>query len=162
MQISRKKSIPLSATARARSGNNLAAAEQTCLRRGARLTPLRRRVLELVLASGKPVGAYGLLEQLRAEGAGDAPPTVYRALDFLQTHGLVHRIAKSNTFVACSFPRDDHFGLIFVCRQCGASVELQEQRIIDDISRCAGHLGFRVPIQAFEVEGTCRNCRDGA
>ena len=162
MHAARKKSISPSATIPARSDKNLAAAEQTCLRRGARLTPLRRRVLELVLASGKPVGAYGLLEQLRAEGVGDAPPTVYRALEFLQTHGLVHRIAKSNTFVACSFPRDDHFGLIFICRQCGASVELQEQRIIDDINRCAGHLGFRMPTQAFEVEGTCRNCRHDA
>jgi Fur family zinc uptake transcriptional regulator len=136
----------------------LAAAEQTCSRNGARLTPLRRRVLELVLVSGKPVGAYSLLKQLRADGFNDAPPTVYRTLEFLQAQRLVHRIAKSNTFLACSHPQDDHFGLIFLCRQCGAAIELEEQRITKGIGRCARRLGFRLPRQVFEVEGTCREC----
>jgi Fur family zinc uptake transcriptional regulator len=139
----------------------LAAAERACSRSGARLTPLRRRVLELVLATGKPVGAYSLLKSLRAEGFSDAPPTVYRTLGFLQAQGLVHRIAKSATFVACSHPHDDHFGLIFVCRRCGAAVELEERRVIAGIGRCAGQLGFRVPRQVFEVEGTCRDCATG-
>lgn len=157
MRISRSKpAAPVVTLARRR--RRLAAAEKACLRSGARLTPLRRRVLELVLVSGKPVGAYSLLEQLRADGYSDAPPTVYRTLEFLRAQGLVHRIAKSNTFVACSFPRDDHFGLIFVCQQCGAAVELKEERIIDDIGRCASQLGFRAPAQVFEVEGTCRDC----
>lgn len=157
MRTSRDK-LSHSETTAAHQRRGLAVAEQTCLRNGARLTPLRRRVLELVLAGGKPVGAYSLLEQLRADGFGDAPPTVYRTLEFLRTQGLVHRIAKSNTFVACSFPHEEHFGLIFVCRQCGAAVELEEQRVIDDIGRRAQQLGFRVPRQVFEVEGTCREC----
>jgi Fur family zinc uptake transcriptional regulator len=140
----------------------LAAAEQACLRSGARLTPLRKRVLELVLVCGKPVGAYSLLRQLRTDGYGDAPPTVYRALEFLQAQGLVHRIAKSNTFVACSRPQDEHYGLIFVCRQCGGAVELEEQRVLKDIGRCADQLGFRLPKQVFEIEGTCRDCRADA
>jgi Fur family transcriptional regulator, zinc uptake regulator len=137
----------------------LAAAEGVCVRSGARLTPLRRRVLELVLSSGKPVGAYNLLNQLRADGYSDAPPTIYRTLEFLQTQGLVHRIAKSNTFVACSRPHDEHYSLIFVCGECGEAVELEEQRIVEDIGRCANQLGFCVPHQVFEVEGTCCNCR---
>jgi Fur family zinc uptake transcriptional regulator len=137
----------------------LEAAEQACLRSGARLTPLRRRVLELVLASGKPVGAYRLLGQLHEDGYSNAPPTVYRTLGFLRAQGLVHRIAKSNTFVACSRPRDDHFCLIFVCRQCGGAEELEEQRVVSDIGRCAGRRGFRVPSQVVEVEGTCCNCQ---
>jgi Fur family transcriptional regulator, zinc uptake regulator len=158
MRVTRRQ--PAALAERRRQG--LVAAEQACLRNGARLTPLRRRVLELVLSSGKPVGAYSLLEQLRVDGYSDAPPTVYRTLEFLQAQRLVHRIAKSNTFMACSFPRDDHFGLIFVCRECGAAVELDERRVIDDIDRCAGQLGFRVPSQAFEVEGICRDCTDAA
>lgn len=136
----------------------LVTAESVCLRSGARLTPLRRRVLELVFAAGKPVGAYSLLRSLRADGFSDAPPTVYRALEFLQAQGLVHRIAKSNAFVTCSRPCDEHFGIIFICRQCGDAVELEEQRVIADIGRCAGELGFQVPRQVFEVEGTCRDC----
>lgn len=129
------------------------------MRNGARLTPLRRRVLELVLSSGKPTGAYNLLKQLRVDGYSDAPPTVYRTLEFLQAQGLVHRIAKSNTFVACSRPHDEHYSLIFVCGDCGEAVELEEQRVVEDIGRCADQLGFCAPHQVFEVEGTCRNCR---
>ncbi len=136
----------------------LAAAERACSRSGKKLTPLRRRVLELVLNAGKPVGAYNLLKSLRADGFSDAPPTIYRTLEFLQAQGLVHRIAKSNTFVACSRPHDDHFGLIFVCRQCGGAVELEEQQVIADIGCCAGRLGFQMSRQVLEVEGTCRDC----
>jgi Fur family zinc uptake transcriptional regulator len=134
------------------------AAERACSRSGARLTPLRRRVLELVLATGKPIGAYSLLKSLRADGFSDAPPTVYRTLEFLQAQGLVHRIAKSNTFVACSRPHDEHFGLIFVCARCGGSIESEAPGIVDDVRRCADKLGFHVRRQVFEIEGTCRNC----
>jgi len=137
----------------------LVAAEQVCKLSGVRLTPLRRRVLELVLASGKPVGAYSLLDKLRADGYGDAPPTVYRTLEFLQIHGLVHRIAKSSAFVACCRPRDDHCGLIFVCSECGGATELDEPRIMDEIGDRAARLGFRTPRQVIEVEGVCSACQ---
>ena len=59
----------------------VAAAERLCAKKGLRFTPLRKRVLELVWSSHKPVGAYALLDSLRDEDLGSAPPTVYRALD---------------------------------------------------------------------------------
>jgi Fur family zinc uptake transcriptional regulator len=139
----------------------LGAAEDACERNGARLTPLRRRALELVLASDKPVGAYSLLRALREDGYGDAPPTVYRTLEFLQAQGLVHRIAKSNAYMACRRPRAGHFGLVFVCTRCGDAVEIDDERVVKDISRCAGAVYFRVPGQVFEVEGICGTCNEG-
>ncbi|MBA2408653.1 MAG: transcriptional repressor [Gammaproteobacteria bacterium] len=140
-------------------GKGLVAAEQVCKLSGARLTPLRRRVLELVLACGKPVGAYSLLSELRADGYSDAPPTIYRTLEFLRAHGLVHRIAKSSTFVACCRPRNGHCGLIFVCTGCGGAMELQEQEIMDDITQRAAGLGYRIPRQIVEIEGVCNACQ---
>ena len=82
----------------------IAAAEARCARDGRSFTPLRRRVLELVWSSHGPVGAYELLDELRAERRGAAPPTVYRALDFLMGNGLIHRIESLNAYVGCGSP----------------------------------------------------------
>lgn len=83
-------------------------ARHICQQHNARLTPTRQRVLELIWQSHRPLGAYDVLAQLAAEGQNAAPPTVYRALDFLQQHGLVHRIASLNAFVGCAHPGKPH------------------------------------------------------
>lgn len=138
----------------------LARADDVCARAGARLTPLRRLVLELVISSGRPVGAYELLDRIRERGHKGAPPTVYRALDFLQQHGLVHRISMANAFVACSHPGDEHHALIFICTRCGNSVELEENQVSASVEARAEALGFQVPGRPIEVAGTCRMCRE--
>ncbi|MDX1710009.1 MAG: transcriptional repressor, partial [Rhodovibrionaceae bacterium] len=102
----------------------LGEAADLCRQRGARLTPIRRRVLELVWASHKAVGAYEILDALRSEHAGAAPPTVYRALDFLIAQGFVHRIESLNAFVGCPHPADRHAGQFLICLDCGAAAEL--------------------------------------
>ncbi len=136
----------------------LEVAEALCKRHCARLTPLRRDVLELVLRHAQPVSAYALLDELKSRGHNGAPPTVYRALAFLQAQGLVHRIATSNTFVACNHPGDVHQALIFVCTECGDALETQAAPISASVGRTARRHGFRLPDQPIEVAGTCRRC----
>ena len=95
-------------------------ASALCARRGARLTDLRRQVLGLVLEAGRPVGAYDLLDRLRGTRRGAAPPTVYRALEFLMEHGLIHRVERLSAFVGC--PVHDHAGhaaQFLICVGCG-------------------------------------------
>ena len=104
------------------------AAEKLCAAKGLRFTPLRRRVLELVWSGHKPVGAYALLDQLRDEDLGSAPPTVYRALDFLIEHGLIHRIERMNAFIGCSHPGEAHRGFFLICGECGNAEELESDR----------------------------------
>ena len=137
----------------------LDAAEVECHRHGARLTPIRRRVLELVWESHQPVGAYALLETLAREGWSAAPPTVYRALEFLQLHGLVHRIALLNAFTGCSRPGLPHAGKFLLCAGCGAAAELEDEDIDRAVNEAAGRLGFSVSRQTIEVEGLCPACR---
>ena len=73
----------------------LAAAEARAVKDGERMTPQRRRVLALLLEAGEPVKAYDLIARFGgAEGQAAKPPTVYRALDFLERLGLAHRIAS--------------------------------------------------------------------
>ena len=137
----------------------VAAAEKLCTDRGVRFTPLRRRVLELVWSSHKPVGAYALLDQLRDEDLGSAPPTVYRALDFLIAHGLIHRIERMNAFVGCSHPGETHRGFFLICSDCGNAEELQSDGLTETISASAGRRGFSARDMTLEVTGLCADCR---
>lgn len=137
----------------------LDAAEAECRRRGARLTDIRRRVLELVWRSHQPVGAYAVLEALGHEGFCAAPPTVYRALDFLLAHGLVHRIERLNAFVGCSHPGQPHAGQFLLCQHCGAAAELDDPAIDAAVAAAAARLGFTAARQTVEIEGLCPACR---
>ena len=134
-------------------------AEHLCARRGARLTPLRKRVLALVWTSHSPVRAYDLLERLSQEQGRAAPPTVYRALEFLLEQGLVHRIESLNAFVGCPQPDESHSGQFLICRDCGAAAEMQDIAIDRAISAQAAACGFTVEGQTVEVRGLCPACQ---
>lgn len=140
--------------------NALSDAETLCRQRGLRLTATRRRVLELIWQSHRPSGAYELLEQLAAEGRKPSPPTVYRALDFLLAHGLIHRISSRNAYVGCSRPRETHTAQIFVCDRCGVAVEQADGSLSRLIRRNAAGLRFRIRAQTVEVAGLCPHCAE--
>lgn len=140
----------------------LETAEAECRRRGARLTDVRRRVLELVWRSHAPVGAYALLDILGREGFCAAPPTVYRALDFLLAHGLIHRIERLNAYAGCTRPGTPHAGQFLLCEGCGVAAELDDPAIDAVIAAAAARLGFTVSRQTVEVDGLCPACQGAA
>ncbi|EPM67522.1 zinc uptake regulation protein [Pseudomonas syringae pv. theae ICMP 3923] len=138
----------------------LAEAETLCTQQGLRLTTLRRRVLELVWQSHKPLGAYDILAVLSEEdGRRAAPPTVYRALDFLLENGLVHRIASLNAFTGCNHPTHVHQGQFLICRLCHAAIELQHPAISSAVVDAAAGVGFAVEGQTVEIVGVCAGCK---
>ena len=137
------------------------AVEHACHERGLRLTPIRARVLELIAAAGKPVKAYELLELVRAQkGVGaDAPPTVYRALDFLMANGFVHKLESVNAFVACHHPNSDQHSVPFlICDRCHSAVELEDREVVAQLEARAKALGFQPQAQTLEVHGLCARC----
>ena len=137
----------------------LAAAEALCAKRGVRLTAIRKRVLVLVWASHQPLGAYAILDKLTAEGHKPAPPTVYRALEFLLEQGLIHRIASLNAFLGCIHPSKQHLACFFICQHCGNAEELVEsQTLQQEIQRRALDLGFSIQQSILEVAGWCKQC----
>ncbi len=141
----------------------LLAAERLCSERGARLTAQRREVLELVWQSHKPVGAYELMDLMRGKVQKPvAPPTVYRALDFLIEQGLVHRLASINAFIGCVSPDQHHSGQFLICKQCGYTTELPDRAVAAQIDREAELLGFRVEARFIEVVGLCPACQQTA
>lgn len=139
--------------------NAMATAEELCRQRGLRFTTLRRRVLMLVWDSHKPVGAYDILDSLSAEGRPAAPPTVYRALDFLIEAGLVHRLDSLNAFIGCPDPARSHAGQFLICRQCRTVVELDDRDIDTLVEDKAKELGFSAVHQMLEIQGLCSDCR---
>jgi Fur family zinc uptake transcriptional regulator len=138
----------------------LARAAEICNSRGVRLTVLRRRVLELIWGNHKPIGAYEILDGLGAEGRSAAPPTVYRALEFLLSQGLIHRIEHLNAYMGCCTPGMPHAGQFLVCRTCGAAAEINDSRIEEAIRSSASEAGFIVARPTIEVEGVCPHCKD--
>jgi Fur family zinc uptake transcriptional regulator len=138
----------------------LSEADELCAQKGLRLTALRRRVLELVWQSHKPLGAYDILAVLSEEdGRRAAPPTVYRALDFLLENGLVHRIASLNAFTGCNHPTHVHQGQFLICRECHAAIELQSPTISEAVTTAAAEVGFAVEGQTVEIIGVCSGCK---
>ena len=137
----------------------LVTAEKICRERGLRLTRIRRRVLELVWNSHKPVGAYDILDVLGREGQRSAPPTVYRALDFLIDADLVHRLDSLNAYVGCSHPHSSHTGQFLICRDCRSVAELDDKEISALVDRKANELGFSAVRQMLEIQGLCPECQ---
>lgn len=136
----------------------LTRAEAICEARGLRLTPLRRHVLRLVWAGHKPVGAYDVLDALTEAGRRAAPPTVYRALDFLMEAGLVHRLDSLNAYIGCPDPAHAHSGQFLICRECHSVIELDASAINARIQEAAAGAGFRAEQQMLEVRGLCAAC----
>jgi Fur family zinc uptake transcriptional regulator len=132
-----------------------------CEQRGARLTELRRRVLELVWRSHEPIGAYTILEQLQRERGGAAPPTVYRALDFLLELGLVHRIESLNAFIGCPHPDLRHRTQYLICTRCSGVAEIDDARIDRALLAGAAAAGFTLDRSMVELRGVCPRCVTG-
>jgi Fur family transcriptional regulator, zinc uptake regulator len=137
----------------------LATAETLAENRGLKLTPLRRQVLSLICQSHKPIGAYQLLAELsKIRGEAAAPPTVYRALDFLVEQGLAHKIDSMNAFVACYAAGKPHHGLFLICEKCLNVQELSDKKSADALSAAAALKGFTPTRAIVELHGTCQMC----
>jgi Fur family transcriptional regulator, zinc uptake regulator len=135
-------------------------ARKLCAQAQARLTPVRETVLSLIWQSHRPLGAYKIIEQMSAEtGKRVVPPTVYRAIDFLLEHSLIHRIASLNAFIGCPFPGSVHSDVFLVCKTCGIAAECSVDTINSAITAMASRAGFVVESQAIEVIGLCPLCR---
>lgn len=135
----------------------LAAAEALCTERGAALTPVRRRTLELLLESHVALGAYDVLARLSAEGLGSQPPVAYRALGFLVAQGLAHKLDGSQSYVACARPgAAPHAAGFLVCRACG---RVAEAALAPEPLETGD---FAVERLTVEAHGLCAACREAA
>lgn len=143
-------------------GDLIKQAEEIAAARGARLTPVRRRVLEILLEQHRALGAYEVLERLAQDGFGNKPPVAYRALDFLVEQGMAHRVARLNAFMACTHPGQSHSPAVLICRSCQTVAEAPGTEIQAAIEGAAASAGFVVESTAIEVLGQCPACQGAA
>ncbi|WP_299989422.1 Fur family transcriptional regulator [uncultured Ruegeria sp.] len=136
----------------------MATADARCKNEGLRLTPVRRKVLEMLLHEHRALGAYAILDGLRDEGFGSQPPVAYRALDFLVQNGFVHKIERLNAFVACSHPGAAHSPAFMICRKCEAVAEAQSTPAKGILGAAARAVGFEIERTVVEAEGLCPGC----
>lgn len=133
-------------------------AQKICGSSGLRLTPLRQRVLELVWGGHEPIGAYDILDKLKTEHQSSAPPTVYRALDFLKKQGLIHKIESFNAYIGCSEPSVMHKGQFLICHKCNNVAELNDADISNILKEKADSFGFTIENETIEIKGFCKTC----
>lgn len=140
--------------------DGIARVEAACRKRGLQFTPARRRVLEIMLAEHRALGAYEILDQLRQEGMGSQPPVVYRALDFLVSNGFAHKIEALNAFMACAHPDEVHTPAFLVCRECSAVAETDSAKARSHLTERARSMGFALERTVVEALGLCPACQD--
>jgi Fur family transcriptional regulator, zinc uptake regulator len=141
--------------------DTLARAEVACDERGRRLTPLRRRVLQVLAENHSPLGAYDIVERLKKTREPAPPMSVYRALDFLLAEGLAHRIESRNAFLACAHEHEfDDIVLFMLCQRCGAAAEVTSMAVGRDLAQAARSVGFSAKARVLEVFGLCTACRN--
>lgn len=138
--------------------SGISAAEDHCRDAGLKLTPVRRKVLEILLNEHRALGAYDILEVLARDGFASQPPVAYRALDFLVKHGFAHRIERLNAFVACAHPGAAHTPAFLVCRVCDAVAEAPTTQSGSRLGKAAETAGFIIEREVVEAVGVCPNC----
>ena len=133
-------------------------AEHLCLQRGVKLTPIRRKVLELIWESHQAVKAYDLLDRVKPLERSAKPATVYRALDFLIEQGLIHRVESLNAFIGCSCSEQQHEQLLLICVHCHEVEERPAQAVMAAVAGEIERAGFTIHSKALEIQGICAHC----
>lgn len=139
----------------------LAEAEALCGQRGVRMTDMRRRVLQTLYETHRPLGAYDLAEILAASTRRRvAPITIYRAIDFLLEQGFVHRLATRNAFVACPHRHGPGDVVVFLmCETCGGVDEASAPGVDAALGKVVKDVRFAPSAQVVEIAGLCAHCR---
>ena len=139
-------------------GDAVKHAEAVCANRKLRLTPTRKKVLELIWKSHKPIKAYDILAELSSDNFIEKPPTVYRALEFLLENNLIHRIESQNAYIGCNSNHESFDSKFFVCDTCHEVEELAEHRLNKTIVDICKKQGFKPNLVNIEIHGTCTQC----
>ena len=133
-------------------------AELVCAQRGSRFTKQRKQVLVSVAESHNAVGAYEIIERMASGGEKPAPITVYRALDFLLEHDLVHKVESRNAFVACNRSHSEASPALLICERCGTVDEIVEPNTAKQLLQAVSARGFKMKKTMIEVSGLCGHC----
>jgi len=137
----------------------LESALKLCQKKGLKLTKIRHQVLAIIWDHHHPIGAYDILQKLQERGYKPAPPTAYRALNFLTSAQLIHRIESLNAYIGCPSSGTNHQCQFYICTSCGHIAEVNNGEVAKTLSAAAEKLGFVSHQPVIEVHGLCLACQ---
>ena len=136
-------------------------AKHICKSKKLRLTPTRALVLKIIWQGHQPLGAYQIQDTLAdLNKKSIAPPTVYRAINFLLSHGLIHKVHSLNAFIGCPFPNSPHSNLFLICENCGNTAEVSDNSLNTILGSFCDRAKFDLKTQSIELSGTCARCKE--
>jgi Fur family zinc uptake transcriptional regulator len=138
--------------------NILKEAEVFCKKHKHRLSEPRLLVLKIIASSLKPIGAYEILKMLGNILANPKPPTAYRAIEFWQEHGFIHRIESRNAYIVCGVAHKHKGSQFMICDDCGTATEIHLCNIPKQIADSIAKNTFKLDLWNLEVHGVCSNC----
>ena len=129
---------------------------------GRRLTPQRRRVLDLFesIGSGIHLSAEEVHHQLLEAKLRVSLATIYRTLRLLVDMGFLHELEMSeggHRFELASHDTPDHHHL--VCVSCGRTEEFESEQVLDAGRAAAERIGFQLLESTLNVRALCPSCQ---
>ena len=132
---------------------------QYCASLELKMTSLRKDVFYVLWSASKPLKAYEILENLLKIKPNSTPPTVYRALEFFEAHGLVHKIESIQSYTLCREPSKQWSSeVLMVCGDCHQVVEIYNEELRNLFTGLANANCFQLRQDAIELKGTCEAC----
>lgn len=134
-------------------------AKEFCVEHKERLTKPRLEVLNILSRSEKPLGAYEILEELGKVIDKPKPPTVYRAIEFWQKSGFIHRIESLNAYTVCCEDHRHKESQFMICDACGLVIEVHLCGMPTELKALAASNSFQPSIWNIEIHGLCQSCQ---
>ena len=129
---------------------------------GRRLTPQRRRVLDLFerLGSGCHLSAEEVHQQLSELRTKVSLATVYRTLRLLANMGFLQELELSEGGRRFELSVDDHRDHHhMVCIRCGRTEEFESEPVLSAGAKAAQLFGFQLIESSLKVRGICSACQ---
>lgn len=133
-------------------------AQAYCEAKGLRFTDPRRLVLDIIAHADKPMVAYDVLAKLATKLPNPKPPTAYRAIEFLQEHGFIHRIESLNAYIVCQTDHKHEGSQFMICDDCGQVTEAHLCDLPAPLAAKTKATGFHMTRWNVELHGSCRDC----
>jgi len=127
---------------------------------GDRITNARRKIIEIIIQSTKPLSAPKIQEILKEQGVVVNKSTIYRELSFLVEYEIIQQVKLTSSVIhyESAFLPHHHY---FICNKCGeienvkcdgfeVSLQNLEKKILKK--------GFSVKKHNLEFLGICTGC----
>ena len=122
------------------------------------MTPQRRLIVEYLHDNPSHLTAEELINFLETRAPGINKSTVYRTLDLLEESGCVVKSELDGRFIYHHAEEGHHYHHL-VCRECGRTINCNENIFADLKKTLEENLGFQADLKHVMINGLCSSCQ---